>query len=115
MSPSRDNYGYQCTLVEDDADLPDHVTPCTCDTHNGVCEECGFKITVGPSGTEYGHARATNRRADEDGVRRDCPHRPTTCNTGETHIWEGYDEDDGRKLATDGGRSETEAGREGSE
>lgn len=79
--PARDNSGADC---ETDAGtdghlLPAHIERCTCDTHHGVCQVCGFKITVGPSGIEYGHARATNRGPDEDGVRRDCPHRPSEC------------------------------------
>ena len=104
-NPSRDNYAFDCSLVETDDDLPDHLTACTCSEHDGVCEECGYKITVGPTGTEYGHARATNRGPDDDGVRRDCTHRPLACNPGEPHAWDGYDRDDwgGDKLVTDGG------------
>lgn len=90
--PSRDNYAYDCTTTARDASLPAHISPCTCESHDGVCQECGYKITVGPSGTEYGHARATNRRADADGVRRDFPHRPSACNPGEEHAWPGYDD-----------------------
>lgn len=89
-NPSRNNYSYGCVTEADD-DLPGHLDRCGCSTHTGVCQECGYKITVGPSGREYGHARATNRGPDEDGVRRDCTHRPLSCNPGEPHAWDGYD------------------------
>lgn len=105
-NPSRDNYARDCELVEDDGDdLPDHLDRCQCPTHTGVCENCNYKITVGPSGTEYGHARATNRGPNEDGVRRDCIHRPLQCNPGEPQAWGGYDQDEwnDNKVATDGG------------
>lgn len=29
------------------------------------CDECGCRITVGPSGTEYGHARGVKPGIDE--------------------------------------------------
>lgn len=35
------------------------------------CSECGNRITVGPSGTEYGHQRGIERGRDER-----CPLRP---------------------------------------
>lgn len=97
--PSRDNDGRGCTLLEDDS-LPDHIQPCTCDEHDGVCAACGFKITVGPDGDEYGHGRANNRAADPDGYRRDCPRRPTSCNPdgAEPQEWSGYE-----YRATEGG------------
>lgn len=94
--PPRDNSGRDCE-TEPAEDLPTHLDRCTCPEHTGVCRECRYKITVGPSGREYGHARATNRYPDADGVRRDCPHRPPECNTGEPHAWSGYD------VGTDGG------------
>ena len=98
--PSRDNYAYGCDTIDED-ELPDHLDGCKCEQHTGVCQNCGYKITVGPSGVEYGHARATNRRANDEGVRRDCIHRPLSCNPGEPHAWDGY----GDEVATDGGRS----------
>lgn len=77
-SPSRDNAGHSCErVVAGDAALPDHIERCACPQHDGVCRECNFKITIGPSGTEYGHARATNLGSQEPG-RSDCPHRPAT-------------------------------------
>lgn len=76
--PPRDNAGHGCTIVEDgDGDLPDHIRPCTCDEHDGVCEACAFKITAGPDGVERGHARSTNRDPSAD-PRVDCRHRPET-------------------------------------
>lgn len=102
-NPSRDNYARECRFVEDD-DLPDHLDACDCESHTGVCKNCGYKITIGPSDTEYGHARANNRGPNEDGVRRDCIHRPLSCNPGEPQAWGGYDQDDwGGDLVTDGG------------
>lgn len=93
-NPSRDNSGRSCSLTGEREPAPHgHIQRCECSTHTGVCDECGFKVTAGPSGVEYGHARATNRGPDEDGVRRDCPHRPLECNTGEPHAWRGYDKD----------------------
>lgn len=101
--PPRDNYSYDCTVLDENALGRDHLQACECDAHDGVCSECGYKITVGPSGTEYGHARATNRGPDENGVRRDCRHRPLSCNPGEPHAWDGYDEQSDGELVTDGG------------
>lgn len=76
--PSRDNAARTCIVTDEqpDRDLPDHIRPCGCDEHHGVCMTCNFKITVGQSGIEYGHARATNRSPNMPGKRRDCPHRP---------------------------------------
>lgn len=45
----------QLTLALDDSHGPEHVAPCTCDHHTGVCRQCGWIVTVGPEGTEYGH------------------------------------------------------------
>lgn len=87
--PPRDNSGRSCTIVEEDRGLPDHIEPCTCDSHDGVCVECRFKITVGKR-AEYGHARANNTSATEDGVRKDCPHRPSATNPRKSQYWEGY-------------------------
>lgn len=90
--PSRGNSGRDCTIVDEDRGLPEHIEPCTCGTHDGVCVECRFKITVGKN-AEYGHRRATNSSADPDGVRRDCVHRPSSVNPGDRHEWEvGGDE-----------------------
>lgn len=97
LNPSRDNDGSSCELVGDaprTVALPDHITPCSCDEHHGVCAECGFKISVGPSGREYGHGRATNLAPNDEGVRRDCPNRPLACNPGEPHAWGGYDREE---------------------
>lgn len=103
LKPSRDNYARSCDLVESgNDDLPDHITACECETHHGVCDECNYKITVGSDGVEYGHARATNRRPDPDGVRRDCPKRSTECNPGDTHEWDGYDADFSRNESGGG-------------
>ncbi|WP_227132356.1 hypothetical protein [Halorubellus salinus] len=106
-SPSRDNYSYGCEVTDELVQERDHLHRCECDTHHGVCDECGYKITVGPSGTEYGHARATNRGPDENGVRRDCTHRPLECNSGEPQAWDGYDQDDWNSTtaASEGGRA----------
>lgn len=90
-NPPRDNYAYGCDELDEPVQDRQHVHECECDTHHGVCQECGYKITIGPSGREYGHARANNRGPDPDGVRRDCPHRPLQCNSGEPQAWEGYD------------------------
>jgi hypothetical protein len=76
--PSADNVGRDCDPASGSRKwLPDHIDPCECDAHDGVCTVCGYKITVGPSGTEYGHARASNRSAGDE--YRDCPHRPASC------------------------------------
>ena len=93
-NPSRDNYAYGCDITDAPVHDRQHLARCECDQHHGVCDECGYKITVGPSGTEYGHARATNRGPDADGVRRDCPHRPLECNSGDPQAWDGYDQAD---------------------
>lgn len=103
--PARDNHAGGCEEVFDPAardGLPDHLDPCKCAAHDGVCRDCGFKVTIGSSGTEYGHARANNRAADPDGYRRDCPQRPTCCNPdgGEPQEWEGYD----YRARADGGQ-----------
>jgi len=82
LSPSRANSGRHCELVEADVGLPEHIMPCTCSTHDGVCEVCHYKITIGPSGREYGHARLSNSVVWVDGDRRDCPHRPAECDPG---------------------------------
>jgi hypothetical protein len=94
--PARDNAATDCIrrATYPAGEYPDHLVPCTCDTHTGVCRECGFKITRGEF--EYGHGRATNRGPDPDGVRRDCPHRPLVCNAGRNskpHARAGYDQD----------------------
>jgi len=106
--PSRDNYASDCDIPgEQSDDLPDHIDYCTCTNHTGVCQNCGYKVTVGPSDVEYGHARANNRGPNEDGIRRDCIHRPLQCNTGEPHAWDGYNKEEwsSNGAATDGGRS----------
>lgn len=90
-NPSCGNSGRNCDLLESDGNLPEHVTPCSCEAHHGVCESCRFKITVGPSGTEYGHARAGNKPGAAD-VRRDCQHRPGECNPGESYEWDTSEE-----------------------
>ncbi|MFC7047318.1 hypothetical protein ACFQH6_19585 [Halobacteriaceae archaeon GCM10025711] len=82
-NPPRDNVARDCLLIppeESDSDaLPKHVIECTCPNHDGMCRECGFKITVGASsGIEYGHAHAPNR-TDGQGP---CPYRPTAVNPG---------------------------------
>lgn len=95
LKPSRDNHGGDCDLLQDEKDnLPDHVTRCSCQTHAGVCETCGGKVTIGSEGVEYGHQRATNRSPNDHGVRRDCPHRPMVCNPGGPQAWDGYDRDE---------------------
>jgi len=116
-APSRDNFARHCEHVEEDGgELPDHISPCTCKVHTGVCDNCGYKITVSASGVEYGHARAINRGPNEDGVRRDCIHRPLQCNPGEPHAWDGYDQDEWNsdEIVTDGGHC-VEPGTEGSQ
>lgn len=88
--PPRDNSGRECDLVDEDRGLPDHIDPCECDSHDGVCRECGFKITVGER-VEYGHARANNRSPNPDGSRVDCRHRSSAVNPGDAQRW-GVDE-----------------------
>lgn len=92
--PPRDNYANGCETAVDDK-LPRHLDRCACEEHTGVCRECGYKVTVGPSGREYGHARATNRGPDENGVRRDCVHRPRSVDPGRSRAWNGYGEEAG--------------------
>lgn len=96
--PSRDNAATDCIrrAIYPTGEYPDHLVPCTCEAHTGVCRECGYKITRGEF--EYGHARARNRAPDEeDGVRRDCYNRPLAVNPTakgadkEPQVWEGYD------------------------
>lgn len=78
--PSRGNYAVDCTLTNDPdlpshlAELPDHLNGCECDNHHAVCDSCGFKVTVGPDGTEYGHARNVNRGGYSYGP-GDCEYR----------------------------------------
>lgn len=36
-----------------------------------MCPECHRRITIGPTGTEYGHAKKSDRGRVED-----CPRRP---------------------------------------
>jgi len=57
--------------------VPSHIVVCQCDNHTGRCRECNGAITIGPSGTEYGHHRGYPAR---DGRDDDCPHRPEKCN-----------------------------------
>jgi len=111
--PSRDNYAYDCDFPGGQSDgLPDHIDYCSCANHTGVCQNCGCKVTVSPSEVEYGHARATNRGPNEDGVRRDCTHRPLQCNPGEPQAWDGYDKDEwsSNEVTTDGGQSPNTGG-----
>lgn len=69
------NDGSGCVIIDEpQGHLPDHINPCRCEEHDGVCEACGYIVTVGPSGTEYGHARSHNRSPGSN--RQDCPHRP---------------------------------------
>lgn len=78
--PSNSGRG-ECTRALDAVEgVPDHIKPCTCSNHDGWCEECGFKITVTPSGREAGHARASNRTPESSGPRKDCSHRDPACN-----------------------------------
>lgn len=37
------------------------------------CKNCGYSVTVGPDGTEYGHKRKPNKPNDRVGT---CHHRP---------------------------------------
>lgn len=78
-NPPRDNYSYGCETSAAD-DLPEHLDRCDCETHTGVCQECGYKITASETGIEYGHARARNRAPGPD--RQDCSHRPVVCDPG---------------------------------
>jgi len=85
LKPSRDNSGRGCEFVPESAEndrLPDHITACECETHDGVCEKCNYKITIGSEGTEYGHARATNKGPNSIGDRVDCKHRPDNVDPG---------------------------------
>jgi len=59
-------------LEDDETILPEHLQPVDDPNHDGLCSECRRCITIGPDGTEYGHARAVNRRGDRD----DCSYRP---------------------------------------
>lgn len=77
--PSRGNAAHDCKPLpkrEQDPSLPDHIVECECEEHTGFCLECNFKITIGPSLTEYGHARARNRDTNTR-KQGDCSHRPT--------------------------------------
>lgn len=68
----------ECCPDDDHADrIPDHITPCECPNHDGICDVCGFRITIGTSGTEYGHAAINNSVGE-------CPHRPRNVNTHKT-------------------------------
>jgi hypothetical protein len=63
--------------VEDDRDdLPDHLVAVEHPNHTAICRECQFWITVGPDGTEYGHARRDNRSSNVS-PREPCSHRPS--------------------------------------
>jgi len=42
--------------------------------HTAVCKVCRYWITIGPDGTEYGHARGYQFQRDSQ---TDCPHRPS--------------------------------------
>lgn len=82
-----------CIVSDADADLPRHVDPCECASHDGVCRRCGNHITIGPERTEYGHAKGhRSSRLEED-----CPHRPDAVNAGNKEIVT----DGGRELGTD--------------
>lgn len=84
LQPSRDNSARDCELVEGPGrEPPKHIEPCSCPNHTGVCEECGYKITVAASGREYGHARAYNRCGGRGGISEDCSHRPAACDPGQ--------------------------------
>lgn len=80
--PSRDNWAFACKRLPDSpetARLPDHLVACACETHDAVCIECDYKITLGNDRVEYGHARAQNRDNKGD-TRKSCEHRPLACN-----------------------------------
>jgi len=118
LSPARNNSARTCELHRtSDSGLPEHITQCGCDNHDGVCDVCGYKITVGPSGTEYGHARATNGAVHRDGQRLDCDHRPASCNPGEDRSPDAYSRSEPTQYpVADGGRSvHTATDREGSQ
>ena len=54
--------------------------PATTD-RDDICPECGRRITVGKTGTEYGHDRGTN-----DPRRERCPRRPDSVDP-RTKTW----------------------------
>lgn len=54
-----------------DSALPEHLLPVEHPSHDAHCSECGYWITVGPSGTEYGH-----KRGSTGGSAWRCPYRP---------------------------------------
>ena len=69
-NPPRDNVALDCLLIppeeSDSGKFPKHIIECTCPNHDGMCRECGFKITVGASsGIEYGHAGNCDRRPEQ--------------------------------------------------
>lgn len=49
----------------------EHIAACACTHHTGICLGCGWVISVGSDGTEYGHRRGDY--GSETIV--DCPHR----------------------------------------
>jgi hypothetical protein len=94
LNPIPGNSGQSCETTPDDT-LPTHLDGCACETHTGVCRACGYKVTVGPSGTEYGHKRPRNRQPDDERV--PCPHRPTD------RVDPKRNNAVNQRLATDGG------------
>lgn len=60
--------GLAAVAGESPAPSPEYVRICDCDHHTGVCLACGWIITIGSDGREYGHRREYD---DHDG----CPHR----------------------------------------
>jgi len=76
------NHGQTCEISGDHP--RDHLQLCSCEQHTGFCQVCGYIITVGPDGTEYGHARRRDRDSQERD-RGDCPHRPSTVDPSSTY------------------------------
>lgn len=60
---------------------PAHLDPPDDPNHTGVCQDCGYPITVGPTGVEYGHARRKDRQTGMEHL-GDCEYRPAGVDPG---------------------------------
>lgn len=73
-----------CALVTaaGESDAPEHITACDCDHHTGVCLTCGWIITIGSDGAEYGHRRHPYEPSLDDCPRRSSSLDPSGYETG---------------------------------
>lgn len=76
------NRAREAIVLDDQSGTPEHILAIQDPNHDGVCGECGFYISIGSDGTEYGHAHAQNRSPASPSGRVACSHRPSGVNPG---------------------------------